>query len=497
MFVSTVLSMVDLSNLSAIDQNDVNEMMVAAIKTIDGFLSLKEKSELQSFSEYTLNRVKMIAIYLPEGVDLNKYFEDMNNRGVQLESHHILKAWLLEEITDKALHKSYAQVWDAVSQMNQYVEYSLDGTIKENRTHLAGGAIPEIYFQRSADNDNEPTLKELIAEGTVFGYKADIQRYDDENISVRTGSVVNFSEFLLHVLKLFLEVEEKEKISLEDKNLLETFEPYRKKIDASAFIRYLFKCRLRYDEYIIRSLDTPEGNRWEIRVIKVDEDKDSYIRDKQFREAAQTQAMLNVSTTPSVWLTPVLQYVMDGNVSHPEFIDFLENIDKKYARRLLAGNNLESLLSEGTRTGRYWFYNLDYLLWKKWNNEKEHFSIAPIERPDDRVRAFQFRDSRSVEHIYPQHPEKETWLAKNRDEQLSRMKDRFGNLALISISSNSSYNNQLPGLKKIDFKNRCDKYGIESLKLAFAYYFDEWTEENMEIHEKQMLDVIREYHNLV
>jgi hypothetical protein len=83
----------------------------------------------------------------------------------------------------------------------------------------------------------------------------------------------------------------------------------------------------------------------------------------------------------------------------------------------------------------------------------------------DKIINFQFRDNRSVEHFQPQNPTEGIDWKKSESSPLSisKIKDQFGNLALISVRSNSSYNNQLPHLKKHDFVKRSEKWGIKSL----------------------------------
>ena len=89
-------------------------------------------------------------------------------------------------------------------------------------------------------------------------------------------------------------------------------------------------------------------------------------------------------------------------------------------------------INSGTSTPHYWFYKLDYLLWKNndlWKDLKykftknDRFAYALIKT--------KFRLSRlnSIEHIHPQS-KKEDW----KDYSV----DNFGNLALISNHMNSA-----------------------------------------------------------
>ena len=46
--------------------------------------------------KFLLDKVEIIRTEVPEGTDLNHYFEIMNTRGEQLEKHEILKARLMK-----------------------------------------------------------------------------------------------------------------------------------------------------------------------------------------------------------------------------------------------------------------------------------------------------------------------------------------------------------------------------------------------------------------
>ena len=78
--------------------------------------------------EILLSFCKIALTILPDGIDIVKYFEVMNNRGKQLEKHQVLKAKLLEVIskdTSKSDNINYAKIWDYCSNMNVYIEEPL------------------------------------------------------------------------------------------------------------------------------------------------------------------------------------------------------------------------------------------------------------------------------------------------------------------------------------------------------------------------------------
>ena len=51
-----------------------------------------------ALADFILTKVQLILTQVPEHTDLNKLFEVINNRGVQLQHHEILKAKLLEKL---------------------------------------------------------------------------------------------------------------------------------------------------------------------------------------------------------------------------------------------------------------------------------------------------------------------------------------------------------------------------------------------------------------
>ena len=137
-------------------------------------------------------------------------------------------------------------------------------------------------------------------------------------------------------------------------------------------------------------------------------------------------------------------------------------------------------INSGTSTPHYWFYKLDYLLWKNdsiWKNLNLNLDLS------------KFRLSRlnSIEHIYPQQPlkPKEEW---NNSQKLNN----FGNLALISNHMNSSLNNRDYNEEKRGLlMNQLNKGTIESLKMILLYSkYKEWTSENCDEHQIEMINLL-------
>ena len=476
-----------------------NAKMVEAIRYINKYLEIKAEDDsefnLYNYSKYIYEKVKLAAIFLPKTIDLNKYFEDMNNRGLQLEAHHIIKAKLLEKI-NPSLQNSYAKVWDAISQMNQYVEYGFaneDETLKKHRKNLIDSNYSSInnnYFTKQDKEKDEKSLKNIIDNANVITEDNKEKKVIVDNVT----SILNFPEFLLICLGLY----SGKNIPFDDKKLTDIFirEIREEKFNAKQFIEHLFLYRVLFDKYIIKSVTTNEVTKWEIRKIKEDSNN-QYVRYEHLQgDVVQIQSMLNVSTGVNLWLPKVLELVcnlVDEKIEEEPNIDsFVKQIEKVDDGIDTHKWSSSINLNKGTSTNRYWFFKLDYLLWKKWSEDDSNYpKLDGVNK--SKIYSFQFRDNRSVEHIHPQNPDYETW-ENIEHKSLSKIKNQFGNLALISIRSNSSYNNQPTSDKRMDFIKRTKHWGIESLKLLAAYSYQDWTIENMEMHQTSMISILENHY---
>lgn len=238
--------------------------------------------------------------------------------------------------------------------------------------------------------------------------------------------------------------------------------------------------------------------------------------------------------------------LFENNTSNKYFtesnaIEFLENLDTKLAivqlnktsendlldatnkvlqdlHKVNESHNLDTadwdFLNHGTGTPHYWFYRLEYYLWK-WGNQKNEINnneIKNIFTEFDRLEfpkgdtfkkilnAFYFRNLNSVEHIEPQSKAENgvnEWKIYKDDKGniTKRDIDCFGNLALLSVGFNSSLSNQDNADKRLDLQKKINKSEVESLKLWLVYvqYIkdgDKWTCGNAQEHQKQMIAIL-------
>ncbi|HEC1758350.1 TPA: DUF1524 domain-containing protein, partial [Campylobacter lari] len=205
-----------------------------------------------------------------------------------------------------------------------------------------------------------------------------------------------------------------------------------------------------------------------------------------------------------------------------ELIEFLENLDTALAKEqastkddkndllVISNNVLRELeieneqmsvkdtffteedipnLDQGTATPHYWFYRLEYYLWKYSETDKLKETELDKKKISDIASSFYFRNLNSIEHVQAQSKAQE-W--KNDKDKI----DNFGNLALISSSFNSSLNNQDTQDKYLDLQKYINKDSVISLKLWLIYALSKkdqsnWTFGKAKEHKKQMLEVLK------
>ena len=116
-----------LSNLNSEKlPSNFSQALKTIKKVIDGWGN--DKDEIVKF---LLDKVEIIRTEVPEGTDLNHYFEIMNTRGEQLEKHEILKARLMKVLPTPIEQSLFAKIWDACSDMSRYVVMGLDSELRK------------------------------------------------------------------------------------------------------------------------------------------------------------------------------------------------------------------------------------------------------------------------------------------------------------------------------------------------------------------------------
>lgn len=494
-------------------------------------------NKLQAFSEYLFDKVQIIRVSVPKDTDLNHYFEVMNNRGEQLEKHEVVKARLMSVLNTieskperEASLNTLTKVWDAAANMERYVQY---GFTPAERHQIFGGNWdkfnPANYAELSGLLNQNITKSEVENTSSSSRSLKDIlysapnpaQSASDVQATERFNSVINFSNFLLHVLRIWTGKD----IPLDDKQLIDQFDLHILKSKnsperAQGFIFALLKTKYLFDHYIIKREFAEGDDKWSLkRFYFYNAKSQSYINtfgneDEDGFEGINRRLLLLLSafhvSTPTLvykhWLNGALNILNRmTTINATEYLTQLEELARKfmYGRflssgasadyydmiykgvgfRLLDFTNKDSLgrLRYGAIENNFVFNYLDYLLWCQASEQTN---------TDEVIKQFEFTFRSSVEHFYPQHP-MDGHTELNRSDL-----DSFGNLCLISNSKNSRLSNFQPKAKRDHFKAAIADKSIDSLKLyQIIKLMDDknaWWSDQIQTHEKLMLELLLE-----
>ena len=476
------------------------------LKILERVIKDKKNFTIQQFCDYLFQKVLILRVPVPADTNLNHYFEIMNSRGEQLEKHEVLKAKLLEIIsTNEAETKIFNQVWEACSNMEKYVQYGFSvsernlifGNNDWNKIEATSFDDLTSKLNNSQVSDNQ----KLSAFDILKGQKSFQNKNEQDNENPdRFNSVINFPNFLLHVLR----VQQKKDIPLDDKRLLDTFDEVlknetNKEIFVKTFAFNLLKCKFLFDNYVIKREFLNGTDNWSLKRLKwYSGNKVSYVNsfgveenndDANNKTILMLLAMFHVSTPTLVykhWLNATLKYVYEnfGQIESDKYTTYLKTLAKSFLfDRFLASSPKEyfeiiytnsgttkntendidlTKLDQGTSVENFVFNYLDFLLWQDQNDDN-----------------FKFTFRSSVEHYYPQNP------LEGLEPLGQTNVDKFGNLCLISNNTNSRLWNLPPDGKKSYFLNT-NTY--ESLKQKIMLREPKWTLTEIEKHGKEMTD---------
>ena len=315
-----------------------------AYELVDKVLKIKLAEynlTFDKFAEFLYENVKILRVPVPNDTDLNHYFEIMNSRGEQLEKHEVLKAKLLEVFNsisnteEKEKSKNlFNQIWEACSNMEKYVQYGFsisqrNSVFGQNDwNQFSHKNFDDLYSKISFDSKTSTeSLEELSIDDIISyrTYKSENQELEDS--PDRFTSVINFQNFLLHVLR----VQTKKDIPLDDKRLLEIFKSNleeckdeESKINFSKnFAFNLIKCKFLFDKYIIKREFIGGIDKWSLKRFKwYDKNKVSYVNTFSIeenehdlddnRQTLMLLSMYHVSVPTMVykhWLNAALYYL--------------------------------------------------------------------------------------------------------------------------------------------------------------------------------------------
>lgn len=466
---------------AATDEHD--GAILGGWRVVSEYLEKKasDPGDRSALTEYLLDHVKLIRAELPEGTDLNRYFEVMNTRGQQLSPVDIVKAKLMRPLASGSERKAFDQIWTACSDMDTYVQMSLTRDETCQRTAVFGdtwewvepgldfGSICKILAPGASTTDPSPVPEPVDGERSMTLLEA-TRRYagaseakqDPDTGSERFRSTIRFPAFLLHALRTFEPFSTDDLpdgAALDDKRLIESFDacfsriPEEKLHDViTRFAMHLLRTRNVFDAFIVKRMYTSshsDDGEWSLRRLsKTEKNSATYLvtfgsspqegdgTDPGTRDVLLLQSMLRVtytSVSTMHWITDVLKQA--DNNTRPTRRGLASTLQGTARRAVNEAYFDRNERPTGFAIERIVFTYLDYLLLKEDSVDEEY------------RRNFTYMFRSSIEHFHPRHRDQE----QDTPTVSETNQDLLGNLALITVAANSRYSNSSPGTKTQEF----------------------------------------------
>ena len=144
------------------------------------------EEERTILSEYIRNRVILVCTPLPEDTDVAAYFEIMNNRGEQLQSHEIVKALLMRDLSTSQRY-IFSTIWDACSQMDIPIQKSLSKLRAKGMFGENFDALNLDVIDKADTSDNSLKTEYTIDEILGNSFVSDISDTDEDKENVEIG----------------------------------------------------------------------------------------------------------------------------------------------------------------------------------------------------------------------------------------------------------------------------------------------------------------------
>ncbi len=497
---------IDYINEANLDPNSLSPVSINSVR--------------DELGKYFFNNVILIRVEIPEDTDVASYFEIMNNRGVQLQKHEILKSFLVAKLGNLEERTEFSRLWDACSQMNVPIQrlFNADGR-KKYFGDLFDTFVPPFGTQNQTIKESDQkyrSIDEIIQEkvdSCVFENKKDDENDDEEEVS-EYKSIIDFPNFLMHVIKikyndyynsLKKDSDSKDKdVPLNEKDLLSVYNQIKSVVEPKDFIQTLFFCRLVFDRYIVKTItdkSVEDEIKWTLQKPKKYEKSRNWKYVNAFDDADQNRivkalSMLQVTFRTRIyknWLQDVLKWFVEKypsvDIGGKDYLSKLnELILQYYEERKIEYAPLsiedsitrENSYSLGTNTPHFIFNFIDYLYWM--NLERKNKNDR-----NDKIKDFDFKYWNSVEH----HMARE-WAERNGVENRENFIDCLGNLCLISKGSNSRLSDR-------DVKEKVQTFGSGNLGIKRQVMYDmskdaedtyTWTEAKIKQHYNDVLSLI-------
>lgn len=538
-----------LKNIKAIIKDDRAKIDIDRVEPniTNGIACLSrliDKYKLDGSFVSKLSNVVLYRIEVPPHTDLNRYFEIMNTRGEQLEQHDILKARLMNYLSNDESNNdfnnehenelyAFSQIWDACSDMTGYVQMHFISPNNIAREAVFGKAWNEI-----PSNDWNCYKEHLNAHTDLSSDRVDISeiiKYDfsvsnsdgfnNKEARVRFESIIEFPYFLLHTLKVFVKqynVKNKSDSQykklldelMDDKKLLNSFsrviengvidgEEISKNIAefSRKFIVCLLRTRFLFDKYIIKREfinDSADGE-WSLKSLCVS-GKKSNKKPYYLNTSLKCQNEWDSTNENRVKKTIMIQSALRVSYTSPKIMHWITELlcwlsndctdDSIYLLQKTGEDFIKNAVKEGffnkSEDGNYCFgvntlhIVFNYLDYLLWEADSKKYSD------------FQFEFRNSVEHWYPQQPSEGTF------EKWEDGVDTFGNLCIIQRNINSKFSNMSPEAKKSTFEKMIKNGSLKLRKMSEITVAQHgktassnWKDVICKEHEKEMIDILK------
>lgn len=342
--------------------------------------SIKESgTDIEKFIKYLLYNVNIIRVIVPRDTDLNHYFETMNNRGEQLEKHEILKARFMSNLTCSEDKSTFAKIWDACANMDRYLQYEFSVKDPNNERSKIFGENWNRFDCADFDNVKQSLSRsENTATGSgnanidyIINNLTNADKKKDNLASERFSSVVNFPNFLLHALRIFVKTSSStedgdaklmSEIPLDDKRLLDSFDVVFFKSTVldihnlqncvKNFAHTLLRCKFLFDKYIIKREVKDSGvDGWELKSLmnisssarynntfSEKNNETSEDDSPEQRNIILLLSMFHVSAPAMLykyWLNGALYYLLTNSkncndINPTDYKDYLQSLARKF-----------------------------------------------------------------------------------------------------------------------------------------------------------------------
>ena len=465
--------------------------IVEGFAVVNNYFSIQETKNPEYKKQFLskLANILIIRTQVPKQIDLNHYFEIMNTRGEQLELHEIAKGKILGVIDIPKFKAVAGLIWNKCSQMDSYIQMNFDKTSRKN---LFGEKWDVFLCSKPEDLLSKISLEQEFSDkkfSLLDKLEAPIikaeSKIDDDYENERFESIISFPNLLLIVNESLQKESDEDDSTLDDKKFLETLKGHwANSNNAINFIFNLLKFRFLFDKYIIKreyAKDYKEEGKWSLQMLQMYFDQNkrqekpsyrlTYARDendsdKKTETLRSLQSALRITyTSPKTmhWISKTLAKLNDNMDS-----DLTALLEEYACKKIVEASYTEA---SGFGIDRIVFTYLDYVL------DRDSIGKQPIQN-------FQFQFRTSIEHFFPQHPiEKEKWNKKPLNS--------FGNLALITVSSNSKFSNLDPQSKVASYPDTIKQSPkLQLMKEEMQENDNIWNEELVNKHKEEMISLL-------